>query len=281
MDYNIIETVADNSGNIVLSGDGRLAISGAPVVPLKNSKLSPVVAAGAAVAGVVTVTIASTLAANTTYGFVVTQRIGSNIMSRTILVTTGAIAPTASSVSNMFKRQIENYGLKMTVSVGGSSDTVSTITASGGYEVFTVVDLSNTTVAVGTVGVYAVGLGANLNAMGLTGFTEGNYYDAYSINIGGDAIVNGGFITERVNRSYVVYVNIGTNPASVEAKAAKFRNGYANVSKGFVVNDGVAVATQAATGTAITAAGDLAALKVAVAPLAQIGVNSYNQVTTS
>jgi hypothetical protein len=281
MNYNIIETVAADSGDIVLSGDGQLAIAGAPVTQLKISKLGTVISATAGVLQISTVTIATTPAANTTYSFAITQEINGNTVARKVSVTTPAVAPTASVVSNQFKTQLENLGLQVTVTVGGSSDSVTTITAKAGYNQFTIVNLSSTTVATGTAGVYAIGLGSDLLAAGLTGFTPTNYYDAYPIKQGSKLIVDGGF-TEQVSQSdYTVYVNIGTDPSSVGANAAKVRLGYSNVARGFNVNAGVAVATQAATAAAMAAAGDVAALKAAVVPLALIGVNEYNQTTTA
>jgi hypothetical protein len=281
MNYNIIESVAANSGDIVLSGDGQLAITGAPVTQLKISNLGTVISATAGVLQASTVTIATTPAANTTYSFAITQLIGSNTVSRRVSVTTPAVAPTATVVSNQFKTLLENLGLEVTASVGGTSDSVTTITAVAGYNQFTIVNLSSTTVATGTAGVYAVGLGSDLLAAGLTGFTSTNYYDAYPIKQGSQLVLNGGFTEQVALSDYTVYVNIGTNPSSVGANAAKVRLGYSNVARGFNVNAGVAVATQAATAAAIAAATTVAGLVAAVAPLGLIGVNEYNQVTTA
>jgi hypothetical protein len=281
MNYNIIESVAASAGDIVLSGDGQLAITGAPVTQLKISKLGTRISATAGVLQVSTVTIATSPAANTTYSFVVTQNINGNILTRNISVTTPAVAPTASNVSNQFKTQLENLGLQVTVSVGGSSDSVTTITAKAGYNKFTIVNLSSTTVATTTPGVYAVGLGSDLLASGLTGFTPTNYYDAYPIKQGSKLIVDGGFTEQVALSDYTVYVNVGTDPSSVSANSALVRIGYTNVARGFNVNAGVAVPTQAATAAAITAATADATLKAAVAPLALIGANVYNQATTA
>jgi hypothetical protein len=55
--YNIIETVAASAGDIVLTGNGQLKMTGAPVFPLKSSRLGDRVAAAAAVAQVSTVTL--------------------------------------------------------------------------------------------------------------------------------------------------------------------------------------------------------------------------------
>jgi len=281
MNYNIIESVAASAGDIVLGGDGQLAIAGAPVTQLKISKLGTRISATAGVLQISTVTIATTPAANTTYSFAITQEINGNTVARKVSVTTPAVAPTASVVSNQFKTQLENLGLQVTVSVGGSSDSVTTITAKAGYNKFTIVNLSSTTVATGTAGVYAVGLGSDLLAAGLTGFTPTNYYDAYPITQGSEMILNAGFVEQLSQSAYTVYVNIGTDPSSVSATAALVRIGYANVARGFNVNAGVAVATQAATAAAMAAAGDVAALKAAVVPLALIGANVYNQATTA
>ena len=281
MNYNIIESVVADSGDIVLGGDGQLAITGAPVTQLKISKLGTVISATAGVLQISTVTIATSPAASTTYSFAITQEINGNTVARKVSVTTPAVAPTASNVSNQFKTQLENLGLQVTVTVGGTSDSVTTITAKAGYNKFTIVNLSSTTVATGTAGVYAIGLGSNLLAAGLTGFTSTNYYDAYPIKQGSKLIVDGGFTEQVAMSDYTVYVNIGTNPSSVEANAAKVRLGYSNVARGFNVNAGVAVATQTATAAAMAAAADVAALKAAVVPLALIGVNEYNQATTA
>jgi hypothetical protein len=258
MNYNIIESVAANSGDIVLSGDGQLAITGAPVTQLKISNLGTVISATAGVLQVSTVTIATTPAANTTYSFAITQLIGSNTVSRRVSVTTPAVAPTATVVSNQFKTLLENLGLEVTASVGGTSDSVTTITAVAGYNQFTIVNLSSTTVATGTAGVYAVGLGSNLLASGLTGFTSTNYYDAYPIVQGSQLILNGGFTEQVALSDYTVYVNIGTNPSSVGANAAKVRLGYSNVARGFIVNSGTNIVAGSVT-----------------AP--QIAVNVFNQ----
>jgi hypothetical protein len=196
MNYNIIESVAADSGDIVLSGDGQLAIAGAPVTQLKISKLGTRISATAGVLQISTVTIATTPAASTTYSFAITQVIGGNTVARKVSVTTPAVAPTASNVSNQFKTQLENLGLQVTVSVGGSSDSVTTITAVAGYNQFTIVNLSSTTVATGTAGVYALGLGSDLLASGLTGFTPANYYDAYPITQGSEMILNAGFVEQ-------------------------------------------------------------------------------------
>jgi hypothetical protein len=281
MNYNIIESVAVDSRDIILSGDGQLAITGAPVTQLKISSMGTRISATAGVLQVSTVTIATTPAANTTYSFAITQVIGSNTVSRKVSVTTPAVAPTASNVSNQFKTQLENLGLEVTASVGGGSDSVTTITAVAGYNQFTIVNLSSTTVATGTAGVYALGLGSNLLAEGLTGFTSTNYYDAYPIVQGSHLIVNGGFTEQVALSNYTVYVNIGTNPSSPSTNAGKVRIGYTNVARGFNVNDGAAVATQAATAAAIAAATTVAGLVSAVAPLGVIGANVYNQATTA
>jgi hypothetical protein len=281
MNYNIIESVAASAGDIVLSGDGQLAITGAPVTQLKISKMGTRISATAGVLQVSTVTIATTPAANTTYSFAITQVIGANTVARKVSVTTPAVAPTASVVSNQFKTQLENLGLQVTVSVGGSSDSVTTITAKAGYNKFTIVNLSSTTVATGTAGVYALGLGSDLLASGLTGFTSTNYYDAYPITQGSEMILNAGFVEQLSQSTYTVYVNIGTNPSSPSTNAGLVRVGYSNVARGFNVNAGVAVPTQADTATAITNATADATLKAAVAPLALIGANVYNQATTA
>jgi hypothetical protein len=255
MNYNIIESVAANSGDIVLSGDGQLAIAGAPVTQLKISTLGAVISATAGVLQISTVTIAATPAANTTYSFAITQVIGGNTVARRVSVTTPAVAPTATVVSNQFKTLLENLGLQVTASV---STNVTTITAVAGYNQFTIVNLSSTTVATGTDGVYAVGLGSDLLAAGLTGFTSTNYYDAYPIKQGSQLVLNGGFTEQVALSDYTVYVNIGTNPSSVGANAAKVRLGYANVARGFIVNSGTSIVAGSVT-----------------AP--QIAVNVFNQ----
>jgi len=273
--YNIIETVAASAGDLVLTGNGQLKMTGAPVFPLKSSRLGDRVAAAAAVAQVSTVTI--TAAANTRYAFVVTQKIGDDVMVRTISVRTGATAPTALSISNQFEKQLENNGLKVTATTALG---VTTITASAGYEVFSIADAGNTAVATTTPGSYAVGLGSVLNASGLSGFVAANYYDAYPVEIGSDVVLNGGLEQGTALTDYTVFVNIGTNPSSPSATSALVAVGYNNVARGYVVNAGVAVATQAALAAAITAAADVAALKTALAPVSKIGVDSYNQKTS-
>ena len=274
--YNIIETVAASAGDIVLTGNGQLKMAGAPVFPLKSSRLGDRVAAAAAVAQVSTVTV--TAAANTRYAFVVTQRIGDDVMVRTISVRTGATAPTALSISNQFEKQLENNGLRVTATTALG---VTTITAAAGFEVFSIADAGNTTVATTTAGSYAVGLGSVLNASGLSGFVAANYYDAYPVEIGSDVVLNGGLEQGTALTDYTVFVNIGTNAASPSATSALVAVGYSNVARGFNVHAGVAVATQAATATAMAAATTVADLKAAVVPLALIGVNSYNQKTSS
>jgi hypothetical protein len=276
MNYNIIESVAANSGDIVLSGDGQLAITGAPVTQLKISSMGTRVSATAGVLQVSTVTIATTPAANTTYSFAITQLIGSNTVSRRVSVTTPAVAPTATVVSNQFKTLLENLGLQVTASVGGASDSVTTITAVAGYNQFTIVNLSSTTVATGTAGVYALGLGSNLLAAGLTGFTSTNYYDAYPITQGSELILNAGFVEQLSQTLYTVYVNIGTNPSSPGANAAKVRIGYTNVAQGYAVAAGV-VQNQAA----LTTAAGVSVAALATAINLQAGQNSFNQQTAS
>jgi len=276
MNYNIIESVAANSGDIVLSGDGQLAITGAPVTQLKISSMGTRVSATAGVLQVSTVTIATTPAANTTYSFAITQLIGSNTVSRRVSVTTPAVAPTATVVSNQFKTLLENLGLQVTASVGGASDSVTSITAVAGYNQFTIVNLSSTTVATGTAGVYALGLGSNLLAAGLTGFTSTNYYDAYPITQGSELILNAGFVEQLSQTLYTVYVNIGTNPSSPGANAAKVRIGYTNVAQGYAVAAGV-VQNQAA----LTTAAGVSVAALATAINLQAGQNSFNQQTAS
>lgn len=278
--YNIIETVAASAADIVLSGDGQLQMTGAPVFPLKLSKLGNRVAAAAAVAKVATITIATSPAANTRYAFIVTQKIGDNTMVRTISVRTGASAGTASAISNQFKTQLESNGLKMTASVGGSSDSVITITAAAGYELFSIANVENTTAAVTTAGNYAVGLGSDLNNSGGTGFTAANYYDMYPVEIGSKVILNGGQEQAVGITQYQVYVNIGTNAASPSANSALVAIGYNNVARGYVVNAGVAVATQATMAAAIAASTTVANLVSALVPVAKIGVDEYNQKTS-
>jgi hypothetical protein len=273
--YNIIETVAASAGDIVLTGNGQLKMTGAPVFPLKSSRLGDRVAAAAAVAQVSTVTI--TAAANTRYAFVVTQKIGDDVMVRTISVRTGATAGAAVDISNQFEKQLESNGLKMTATTALG---VTTITAAAGFEVFSIANVSNTAVATTTPGSYAVGLGSVLNASGLSGFVAANYYDAYPVEIGSDVVLNGGIEQGTALTDYTVFVNIGTNAASPSATSALVAVGYSNVARGFNVNAGVAVATQAATATAIAAATTVAGLVAAVAPLGLIGVNSYNQKTS-
>ncbi len=273
--YNIIETVAASAGDLVLTGNGQLKMTGAPVFPLKSSRLGDRVAAAAAVAQVSTVTI--TAAANTRYAFVVTQKIGDDVMVRTISVRTGATAGAAVDISNQFEKQLESNGLKMTATTALG---VTTITAAAGFEVFSIANVSNTAVATTTPGSYAVGLGSVLNASGLSGFVAANYYDAYPVEIGSDVVLNGGLEQGTALTDYTVFVNIGTNAASPSATSALVAVGYSNVARGFNVNAGVAVATQAATATAIAAATTVAGLVAAVAPLGLIGVNSYNQKTS-
>jgi hypothetical protein len=273
--YNIIETVAASAGDIVLTGNGQLKMTGAPVFPLKSSRLGDRVAAAAAVAQVSTVTV--TAAANTRYAFVVTQKIGDDVMVRTISVRTGATAGAAVDISNQFEKQLESNGLKMTATTALG---VTTITAAAGFEVFSIANVSNTAVATTTPGSYAVGLGSVLNASGLSGFVAANYYDAYPVEIGSDVVLNGGIEQGTALTDYTVFVNIGTNAASPSATSALVAVGYSNVARGFNVNAGVAVATQAATATAIAAATTVAGLVAAVAPLGLIGVNSYNQKTS-
>jgi hypothetical protein len=276
MNYNIIESVAADSGDIVLSGDGQLAITGAPVTQLKISKLGTRISATAGVLQVSTVTIASTPAANTTYSFAITQEINGNTVARKVSVTTPAVAPTASNVSNQFKTQLDNLGLQVTSAVSGGSSEVTTITAKAGYNKFTIVNLSTTTVATGTAGVYALGLGSNLLASGLTGFTPANYYDAYPITQGSELILNAGFVEQLSQSTYTVYVNIGTNPSSVGANAAKVRIGYTNVAQGYAVAAGV-VQNQAA----LTTAAGVSVAALATAINLQAGQNSFNQQTAS
>jgi hypothetical protein len=273
--YNIIETVAASAGDLVLTGNGQLKMTGAPVFPLKSSRLGDRVAAAAAVAQVSTVTV--TAAANTRYAFVVTQKIGDDVMVRTISVRTGATAGAAVDISNQFEKQLESNGLKMTATTALG---VTTITAAAGFEVFSIANVSNTAVATTTPGSYAVGLGSVLNASGLSGFVAANYYDAYPVEIGSDVVLNGGIEQGTALTDYTVFVNIGTNAASPSATSALVAVGYSNVARGFNVNAGVAVATQAATATAIAAATTVAGLVAAVAPLGLIGVNSYNQKTS-
>ena len=274
MNYNIIESVAASAGDIVLSGDGQLAITGAPVTQLKISKLGTRISATAGVLQVSTVTIATTPAANTTYSFAITQVINGNTVARKVSVTTPAVAPTASNVSNQFKTQLDNLGLQVTVTVGGTSDSVTTITAKAGYNKFTIVNLSSTTVATGTAGVYALGLGSDLLASGLTGFTPANYYDAYPITQGSELILNAGFVEQLSQSTYTVYVNIGTNPSSPSTNAGLVRVGYTNVAQGYAVAAGV-VQNKAA----ITAAAATSTVALAAAINLQAGQNSFNQQT--
>lgn len=272
MNYNIIESVAANSGDIVLGGDGQLAIAGAPVTQLKISNLGTVISATAGVLQISTVTISTTPVANTTYSFAITQVIGGNTVARRVSVTTPSVAPTATVVSNQFKTLLENLGLQVTASVGGTSDSETTITAVANYNQFTIVNLSSTTVATGTAGVYAVGLGSDLLAAGLTGFTSTNYYDAYPIKQGSQLVLNGGFTEQVALSDYTVYVNIGTNPASVAANAAKVRLGYSNVAQGYAVAAGVAQ-----NKAAITTAAGVSVAALATAINLQAGQNSFNQ----
>jgi hypothetical protein len=272
MNYNIIESVAASAGDIVLSGDGQLAITGAPVTQLKISKMGTIIPATAGVLQVSTVTIATTLAANTTYSFAITQEINGNTVARKVSVTTPAVAPTASNVSNQFKTQLDNLGLQVTSAVGGGSSEVTTITAKAGYNKFTIVNLSSTTVATGTAGVYAVGLGSNLLASGLTGFTPANYYDAYPITQGSEMILNAGFVEQLSQSTYTVYVNIGTNPSSPSTNAGLVRGGYTNVAQGYAVAAGVKQ-----NKAAITTAGAVDSVALAAAINLQAGVNSFNQ----
>lgn len=278
--YNIIETVQASAADIVLAGDGQLSIKGAPVIPLKLSNLGAKVAAAAAVARVQTITITTTPAANTRYAFIVVQKIGNNVMTRTISVKTPAGNYTSSVISNQFKTQLESNGLEMTASVGGTSDSVTTITAAAGYEVYSISAVENTTAAVSTAGSYAIGLGSVLNASGLEGFTAANYYDAYPVIIGQKIIVDGGARQDVGTTPYTVYVNIGTNAASPSATSALVSVGYSNVARGYVVNAGVAVATQAATLAAIAASTTVANLVAALPAAAQIGIDDFNQRTS-
>jgi hypothetical protein len=250
--YNIIETVAASAGDLVLTGNGQLKMTGAPVFPLKSSRLGDRVAAAAAVAQVSTVTV--TAAANTRYAFVVTQKIGDDVMVRTISVRTGATAGAAVDISNQFEKQLESNGLKMTATTALG---VTTITAAAGFEVFSIANVSNTAVATTTPGSYAVGLGSVLNASGLSGFVAANYYDAYPVEIGSDVVLNGGIEQGTALTDYTVFVNIGTNAASPSATSALVAVGYSNA-----------------------AATTVAGLVAAVAPLGLIGVNSYNQKTS-
>jgi len=279
--YNIIETVQASAADIVLAGDGQLSIKGAPVIPLKLSNLGAKVAAAAAVARVQTITITTTPAANTRYAFIVVQKIGNNVMTRTISVKTPAGNYTSSVISNQFKTQLESNGLEMTASVGGTSDSVTTITAAAGYEVYSISAVENTTAAVSTAGSYAIGLGSVLNASGLEGFTAANYYDAYPVIIGQKIIVDGGARRDVGTTPYTVYVNIGTDASSPSATSALVSVGYSNVARGFNVNAGVAVPTQAAITASITGAADLAALKPVLNTfLPKIGVDEFNQRTS-
>lgn len=255
--YNIIETVAASAGDLVLTGNGQFKMTGAPVFPLKSSRLGDRVAAAAAVAQVSTVTI--TAAANTRYAFVVTQKIGDDVMVRTISVRTGATAPTALSISNQFEKQLENNGLKVTATTALG---VTTITASAGYEVFSIADAGNTAVATTTAGSYAVGLGSVLNASGLSGFVAANYYDAYPVEIGSNVVLNGGLEQGTALTDYTVFVNIGTNAASPSATSALVAVGYNNVARGYVVNAGVNIV-----------AGSVTAI--------QIATNVFNQKTSA
>jgi len=278
--YNIIETVQASAADIVLAGDGQLSIKGAPVIPLKLSNLGAKVAAAAAVARVQTITITTTPAANTRYAFVVVQKVGNNTLTRTIAVTTPAGNYTSSVISNQFKTQLESNGLKVTASVGGTSDSVTTITAAAGYEVYSISAIENTTAAVSTAGSYAVGLGSILNASGLEGFTATNYYDAYPVIIGQKLIVDGGARQDVGTTPYTVYVNIGTDAASPSANSALVSVGYSNVARGYVVNAGVAVATQATMAAAIAASTTVANLVSALVPVPKIGIDEYNQRTS-
>lgn len=274
--YNIIETVAASAADVVLTGDGKLSITGAPVIPLKLSKMGTKIAAAAAVARIQTITITTTPAANTSYAFVVVQKVNNNTMTRTIRVTTPAGNYTSSVISNQFKTQLENNGLKMTASVGGTSDSVTTITAAAGYEVYAISPVENTTAAVSAAGSYAVGLGSVLAASGLNGFTAANYYDAYPVSIGQEIIVDGGARKDVGVNKYVVYVNIGTDPSSPSANSALVSIGYSNVAQGYAVAAGVAQ-----NKAAITTAGATSAVALAAAINLQAGVNSFNQKTAT
>jgi hypothetical protein len=238
--------------------------------------LGTVISATAGVLQVTRVTITTTPAANTTYSFAITQLIGSNTVSRRVSVTTPAVAPTATIVSNQFKTLLENLGLQVTAAVSGTSDSITTITAVAGYNQFTVVNLSSTTVTAVTAGVYAIGLGSDLLASGLTGFTSTNYYDAYPIKQGSQLVLNGGFTEQVALSDYTVYVNIGTSPSSPEANAAKVRIGYTNVAQGYAVAAGVLQ-----NKAAITTAAATSAVALAAAINLQAGQNSFNQQTAS
>jgi hypothetical protein len=277
--YNIIETVAASAGDIVLTGNGQLAITGAPTIPLKLSRLGARRAAAAGVASVKVITLATTVVAGTRYAFTCSQEVDGQTVSRIISVT--ATSTSTAVVSAAMKTQLDNFGFEFaSVVLSGTNDSVITITGAAGYETFTLANIANTTPSTTTPGNRAVGLGSVLLAQGLTGFTPANFYDAYPIEIGQELILDGGSRTQKATTPYTVYVNIGTNAGSPSATSALVAIGYSNVARGFIVNAGVAVPTQAATAAAIAAATGDATIKAAVAPLAQIGVDVYNQRTS-
>ena len=82
-------TPAADAGDIVLTGNGSLTITGAGLIPLKTAKLGVKVAAAAAVASQSTIVL-PTIGNNTTYAFSFNQVVNGQLRQQVISSTTPA-----------------------------------------------------------------------------------------------------------------------------------------------------------------------------------------------
>lgn len=127
-------------------------------------------------------TVTYTYAANTVYAFTVSQDIDGKTLSRTISIdTSNPGLGTDALVAAAIVKKFNLLGFKITASGAASPVTLTAIT---GYAKFTIVGLSNVTVATGTAGVYAVNTYADLVARGITGGVAGNVYTSYEFECG-------------------------------------------------------------------------------------------------
>lgn len=261
-------TPAADAGDIVLTGNGSLTITGAGLIPLKTAKLGVKVAAAAAVASQATIVL-PTIGNATTYAFSFNQMVNGQLLQQVITSTTPASGGTAATVTADLLLKLTAFGF----SLASFTLNTLTITAVGSTTnpTFVMRSLTNTTVTMTVAGSVAVGDYADVLAQGGTPVV-GTTYDRYNYQtFPAIATIGGASATPIVNEN-IIFVDKTTSATN----ATKFGIGWTNVTQGYAVAAGVAQ-----NKAALTTAGGTSAAALAAAIILQAGVDEFNQQTAS